>query len=52
VRALEMALHEVAGRERGVRSSVAAHLARFSLEVVATQTRAVYREVLSQRGRR
>ncbi len=48
VRALGMALYEVAGRERGGRSSVAAHLARFSLEEVATQTRAVYREVLAQ----
>lgn len=52
VRALERALHEVAGRERGSRLSVAAHLARFSLEVVATQTRAVYQDLLAQGGSR
>ncbi|MEY4700984.1 MAG: D-inositol 3-phosphate glycosyltransferase [Pseudomonadota bacterium] len=48
VRALEMALHEAAARERGSSETIAAHLARFSLEAVATQTLAVYRDVLSQ----
>jgi glycosyltransferase involved in cell wall biosynthesis len=52
VRALEMALHEAAGRDLGGRSSIAAHLARFSLEVVAAQTRAVYRDVLAHGGNR
>ena len=48
VRALEMALHEAVARERGSSETIAAHLARFSLEAVATQTLAVYRDVLSQ----
>ncbi len=48
VRALEMALHEAAARERGNRECVEAHLARFSLEAVATQTRALYQEVIAR----
>lgn len=52
VRALEMALHEAVGREGGSSETIAAHLARFSLEAVATQTRALYLEVLARESDR
>ena len=52
IRALEMALHEAATRERGSRACIEAHLARFSLEAVATQTRALYHEVQAKESDR
>lgn len=50
VRALEMALHEVLARESTERRPVPQHLARFSLEQVASQTLEVYRQVLTKVG--
>lgn len=51
-RALEMAMHEAVARQSEERRSIPEHLARFSLDEVASQTLDLYHHVLAKEGAR